>query len=167
MLEERRKQGCDKSTSYKTLSSKHLRPQRHSQTHNLLSPIKTSPVIQQPLSVTALPAASLLNISPELFTHFSASTGQRLHAGAGRADRDGHDATLEREHEFGEMGNQEKGGVEEERDTSGIHTEPGQRTVKFQEDPQLRSEEVEETEGLHDIEKVVIGRKASKKHKSK
>ncbi|XP_029307684.1 glucocorticoid modulatory element-binding protein 1-like isoform X1 [Cottoperca gobio] len=169
-LEEWKKQGCDKSTSYKTLSSKHLPPQRHnpsnSQTHNLLSPVKTRTVIQP---LYAAPYAQL-TINPQLFTHFSASTDHR--ATAGKTDRDGHDATLEGERELGETGNQEKlcrlgqEAVEEE-DTSEIHKEPGQRTVKFKEGPNLRSEEVEETEGLHDIEKVVIGRKASKKHKSK
>lgn len=84
-------------------------------------------------------------------------------------DRDAHNTTLERERELGE--NQEKlrrlgqAGVEGE-DTSGIHKEPGQRTVKFQGDPHLRSEDVDETESLQGIEKVVTGRKASKKHKS-
>ncbi|XP_037641715.1 glucocorticoid modulatory element-binding protein 1-like isoform X1 [Sebastes umbrosus] len=166
ILEERRKQGCDKSTSYKTLSLKHLRPQRHNPSNSrLLSPVKTSPVIQ-PLSVTGLCAASYA----QLFTHFSASTGQRRHIGVGRTDGDGHD---DGEHELGETGKREKlrrlvqDGVEGGEDTSGIHKEPGQRTVKFHEDPHLRGEDVEETEGLHDIEKVVIGRKVSKKHKSK
>ncbi|XP_078027988.1 glucocorticoid modulatory element-binding protein 1-like isoform X2 [Epinephelus lanceolatus] len=173
-LEERRKQGCDKSTSYKIQSLKHLRPHRHnlsnSQTHNMLSSVKTSPVIQ-PLSVTSLSVApyAQLTINPQLFTHFSTSAGQRHHAGAGRMDRDTHNTTLERECELGE--NQEKlrrlgqAGVEGE-DTSGIHKEPGQRTVKFQGDPHLRSEDVDETKSLQGIEKVVTGRKASKKHKS-
>ncbi|XP_042346255.1 glucocorticoid modulatory element-binding protein 1-like [Plectropomus leopardus] len=171
ILQERRKQGCDKSTSYKIQSLKHLRPQRHNPS-NLLSSVKTSPVIQ-PLSVTGLSVApyAQLTISPQLFTHFSASTGQRHQARAGRTDRDSRNATLERECELGETGNQEKlrrlGKEEVEgEDTSGIHKEPGQRTVKFQEDAHLRSEDIEETEGLHDIEKVVIGKKASKKHKS-
>ncbi len=170
-------QGCDKSASYKIQSLKHLRRQRHnpsnSQTHKLLSPVKTSPVIQ-PLCVTGLSAASYaqLTINRQLFAHLSASAGQRHPAGASGTDRDGHSATLEREHELSETRNQQKlrmlgpEGVEKE-DTSGIHKEPGQRTVNFQEDPHLRSEEVEEAEGLHDIVKVVIGRKESKKHKSK
>lgn len=85
-------------------------------------------------------------------------------------DRDGHSSTLEREHELSE--NQEKlhrlrqEGVDKE-DASGTHKELGQRTVQFQPDPHFRSEGVEGTEGMHDIEKVVIGRKASKKHKIK
>lgn len=175
MLEERRKQGSDKSTSCKTLPLKHLRPHNpsNSRTHNLLSPVKTSPVIQ-PLSATGLSAAAYaqLTINPQLFTLFPGSTGQRHHARAGRMDRDGYNALLEREQELGETGNQDKlcrlgqEGVEGE-DTSGIHKEPVLRTVKFEEDHHLRIEEVEETEGLHDIEKVVLGRKASKKHKSK
>uniref|UniRef100_A0A8C9Z719 SAND domain-containing protein n=1 Tax=Sander lucioperca TaxID=283035 RepID=A0A8C9Z719_SANLU len=175
MLEERRKQGSDKSTSCKTLPLKHLQPHNpsNSRTHNLLSPVKTSPVIQ-PLSATGLSAAAYaqLTINPQLFTLFHGSTGQRHHARAGRMDRDGYNAPLEREHELGETRNQDKlcrlgqEGVEGE-DTSGIHKEPVQRTVKFEEDHHLRIEEVEETEGLHDIEKVVSGRKASKKHKSK
>ncbi|KAM9353631.1 glucocorticoid modulatory element-binding protein 1-like [Symphorus nematophorus] len=168
ILEDRRKPGCDKSTSYKIKSLKHLRPQHHnpsnSQTHNLLSPVI------QPLSVTGLSSTpyTQLTINPQLFNHFSATTGQRHHAGAGRTDRDG----LEREHELSEMGDQEKlhrlreEGVEKE-DASGKHKEPGQRTVQFEEEPHLRSEEAEETGGFHDIETVVIGRKASKKHKSK
>ncbi|XP_028435397.1 glucocorticoid modulatory element-binding protein 1 isoform X1 [Perca flavescens] len=175
MLEERRKQGSDKSTSCKTLPLKHLRPHNpsNSRTHNLLSPVKTSPVIQ-PLSATGLSAAAYaqLTINPQLFSLFPGSTGQRHHARAGRMDRDGYNALLEREQELGETGNQDKlcrlgqEGVEGE-DTSGIHKEPVLRTVKFEEDHHLRIEEVEETEGLRDIEKVVLGRKASKKHKSK
>ncbi|XP_030250155.1 glucocorticoid modulatory element-binding protein 1-like isoform X1 [Sparus aurata] len=170
ILEEQRKQSCDKSTSYKVKSLKHLRPQRHnpsnSQTHNFLSPVQSRPVIQ-PLSVTGLSASSYaqLTINPQLFTHFS-----HHHARAGRMDRDGHSSMLEREHELSE--NQEKlhrlrqEGVDKE-DASGTHKELGQRTVQFQPDPHLKSEEMEGTEGLHDIEKVVIGRKASKKHKIK
>lgn len=68
-------------------------------------------------------------------------------------DRDGHDAMLG------------QNGVEGE-DSSGVHKKPAQRTVKYQ-DPHLKSEVVEEEEGLYDIKKVVIGRKSSKKHKSK
>ncbi|XP_038567708.1 glucocorticoid modulatory element-binding protein 1-like isoform X1 [Micropterus salmoides] len=175
ILEDRSKQGCNRSTSDKIQSLKHLQPQRHSlpnsQTHNLLCPIKTSPVIQ-PLPVKGLSAASYTQptINPHLFNRLSAPAGQRHHAGAGRAEGDGHSAKLERD-ELSETGNQENlhrfGPDREKEDTSGIHKEPGQRTVKFKEDPLLRSEAVEETAGLHDIEKVVIGRKASKKHKSK
>ncbi|KAF3839942.1 hypothetical protein F7725_018659 [Dissostichus mawsoni] len=158
ILEERRKQGCDKSPSYKTPSLKQLPPQRHtppnSQTHNLLSPVKTKTVIQ-PLS--AAPHAQL-TINPQYFTYFPASTGQRHHSGAVMKDRDGHDATPERERELGMLG---QNGVEGE-DSSGVHKKPAQRTVKYQ-DPHLRSEVVEEEEGLHDIKKVVIGRKSSTK----
>ncbi|XP_070822627.1 glucocorticoid modulatory element-binding protein 1-like isoform X1 [Chaetodon trifascialis] len=169
ILEDRRKQNSDKS-SYEIKSLKHQRPQRHnpsnSQAHNLLSPIKTSPVIQ-PLSAIGLSAASYaqLTINPQLFTHVSASAGQHRHAGAGRTDRDSHSPSLERQHEANEMRNQEKlhrlrqEGVEKE-----IHR---QRTVEFQDDPHLRNQKVEKTEGLDDIEKIVVGRKASKKHKSK
>lgn len=86
-------------------------------------------------------------------------------------DRDNHSATLEREHELSELVNQKLHGLRQEavekKDASGIHKEPGQRTVKSEEEPYLRSEETDETEGLCDIEKVVLGRKASKKHKSK
>ncbi|XP_034084154.1 glucocorticoid modulatory element-binding protein 1-like [Gymnodraco acuticeps] len=153
ILEERRKQGCDKSPSYKTLSLKQLPPQRHtpsnSQTHNLLSPVKTKTSIQ-PLS--AAPHAQL-TINPQYFTYFPASTGQRHHSGAVMKDRDGHDAMLG------------QNGVEGE-DSSGVHKKPAQRTVKYQ-DPHLKSEVVEKEEGLYDIKKVVIGRKSSKKHKSK
>ncbi|KAI3360444.1 hypothetical protein L3Q82_002339 [Scortum barcoo] len=177
ILEDQRAQGCGKSTTFKIQALKHLPPQRHntpnSQTHNLLSPLRSSPVIQ-PLSVSGLSAASYaqLAINPQLFAHLSASTSQRHHAGVCRMDRDGHIATPEKGHELGgrERGNKEKlqrlgqEGVEKE-DTSGIHKEPGQ-TVKIQEGPHLRSEETEETEELHDIVKMVLGRKASKKHKT-
>ncbi|XP_054478284.1 glucocorticoid modulatory element-binding protein 1-like [Anoplopoma fimbria] len=174
ILEERRRQCCDESTSYKALSLKQLRPHRHNpsniETHNLLSPVKTSPMIQ-PLSATGLSAASYaqLPINPRLFTHFSAPTAQRHHIRAGRADRVGHDARLQREHERSETGNLGKlcRLLQEGEDTLDIHKEPGQRNVKYQEDHHLRSEEVEETAGLRVIDKVVIGRKTSKKHKSK
>ncbi|XP_059194476.1 glucocorticoid modulatory element-binding protein 1-like [Centropristis striata] len=157
ILEERRKQSCDKNISYKLQSSKHLQPQRQnpSNSHNLLSPVRTSRVIQPLLS--ALPYAQLA-INPQLFTLFPASTGQRHQAGD----------------ELAETGNQEKlcrlgqeVEVEEGQDSSGVQREPGQRTVRFQEEPHFREEEVEETESLHEVERVVIGRKASKKHKSK
>ncbi|XP_041799241.1 glucocorticoid modulatory element-binding protein 1-like [Chelmon rostratus] len=173
ILEDRRKQSCIQN-SYKIKSLKHLRPQHHnlsnSQTHNLLSPIKTSRVIQ-PLSAIGLSATTYaqLALNPQLFTHVSSSTGQHRHAGAGRTDRDSHSPSPERQHEASEVGNREKllrlrqEGVETE-DASGVHR---QRTVEFEDDPHLRSQEVEETEGLHDIEKVVMGRKASKKHKRK
>ncbi|XP_035527533.1 glucocorticoid modulatory element-binding protein 1-like isoform X1 [Morone saxatilis] len=172
ILEDQRKQDRDKSTSSKMKSSKHLRNQRHnpSNSHNLLSPVKLGPPIQ-PFSFTGLSPASYaqITIKPQLFSHFSASTGQRHPAEAGKMDRDGHGATLERERDISEIETQEKlhrprqEGVKTE-DTSGIHKEHGQRTVKFQEDPHRRNEE---TEGLHGIEKVIIGRKALKKHKSK
>ncbi|XP_032374231.1 glucocorticoid modulatory element-binding protein 1 isoform X1 [Etheostoma spectabile] len=175
MLEERRTQGSDKRISCKTLHLKHLRLHNpsNSRTHNLLSPVKTSPVIQ-PLSATGLSAAAYaqLTINPQLFTLFPGSNGLHHHAGAGKMDRDSHKAQLERENELGETGNQDKlcrlgqEGVEGEV-TSGIHKETVQRTVKFEEDHYRRIEEVEETEGLHDIEKVDLGKKASKKHKSK
>ncbi|XP_019131600.2 glucocorticoid modulatory element-binding protein 1 isoform X3 [Larimichthys crocea] len=171
ILEDRRKQGCDKSTSCKMKSSKHLQPQRHnpsnSQIHNLLSPIKMNPLIQS-LSVAGLSAASYaqLTINPQLFTHLSVSTGQLHHTRVGRTD--GHSAMLERE--LGETGTKEKlHRVKQEdlekEEASRIH-KSGQRTVKFHEDPYL-SEEVEERERFRDIERVVVGRKSTKKHKSK
>ncbi|XP_071326637.1 glucocorticoid modulatory element-binding protein 1-like isoform X2 [Trachinotus anak] len=177
ILEQRRKPGFDKSTSYKRTSSKHPRPRSrnpsNSQTQNVLSPVKTSPVTQ-PLSITGLSAAShvQLTVNPQLFTHFSASTGQHHHTGSGTIDRESQSSMLERSHELGETGSQEKvhqRGQEEveKEDTSGIYKEPGQRTVKSREDPHLRSEVEEEAEGLHGIEKVIIGRKASKKDKHK
>ncbi|KAM7420504.1 hypothetical protein PAMA_014966 [Pampus argenteus] len=175
IVEERRKQGCVKNTSNKHTSLKHLRHQRHnpsnSQSQNLLSPITSSPVMQ-PLSVLGLSAASYaqLTINSHPFTHFSASGGQRPHAAAGRVDRDGRSATLEVEHELCEAGSQVKVhrlGQEMvmKKETSGIHKEPGQRTV--QDDPHLRGEAVQETESLHDTDKLVLGKKASKKDKIK
>lgn len=77
---------------------------------------------------------------------------------------------LEGDREISEADNQEKfHGLGREgnkrKDTSGIHKEPGQGSVKFWEGSHVRRDEA--TEGLHDIEKVIMGRKASKKHKSK
>lgn len=84
-------------------------------------------------------------------------------------NRGGRSATLK----HSETGSQEKlhhlgqEGVEK-GDTIGRNKEPGRRTDmsdQSPEAPQLRSEEVEETDGLCDIERVIIGRKASTKHK--
>lgn len=90
-------------------------------------------------------------------------------------DKDSQSTMLQRHNEVcdmrsqGKVHQQGKEGekVEEEEDTSGIYKEPGQRTAKSREASHLRSEEVDEAEGLHDIEKVMVGRKASKKQKSK
>lgn len=60
-----------------------------------------------------------------------------------------------------------RGAAENRKEVSGIRREPGQRTVQSDEDLYLRSEETDETRGLRDFEKIVSGRKASKKHKSK
>ncbi|XP_075868687.1 glucocorticoid modulatory element-binding protein 1-like isoform X2 [Nelusetta ayraudi] len=60
-----------------------------------------------------------------------------------------------------------RGAAENRKEVSGIRREPGQRTVKSDEDLYPRSEETDETRGLRDFEKIVSGRKASKKHKSK
>ena len=135
----------------------------------MLFPVKTSPVIQ-PLSATGLPAASYAQfiINPQLF-HFSATTDPHHHTGAGRTDRDNKSTMQERDHDLSETESQEKVHQQEQdgMDTSGIYKGPGQRTAKSQEAPHLRSKEEEETEGLHDIGKGIIGREASKKHKSK
>lgn len=53
------------------------------------------------------------------------------------------------------------------KEVPGIHREPGQRTLKPEEDLYLSSEEAAEKRGVRDIEKMVSGRKASKKHRSK
>ncbi|XP_018542369.1 glucocorticoid modulatory element-binding protein 1 [Lates calcarifer] len=165
ILEERRRQACDKSTSHKS-SSKYLQPQRHnSQTQNVLSPVKTSPVIQ-PLSVTGLSAAAYaqLTINPQLFAHFSASTSQHNP----RPGLELQSAALERNHELSnkKVHQQEQEDVETE-DTLEIYKEPGERTATSQEDAHLRSQEEEQTERFHDIGRVIIGRKASKKHKKR
>ncbi|KAG7242203.1 hypothetical protein INR49_024249, partial [Caranx melampygus] len=169
IFEERRKPGFDKRTSHKKGSSKHLRYQRqnpsNNRTQHVLSPVKTGPVTR-PLSVTSLSAASYaqLTINPQLITQFSASTGQHRHM-----DKDSQSTMLQRDHEVCESRSQEKvhqqGEEEEEEDTSGIYKEPGQRTAKSREASHLRSEEHEEAEGFEDIEKVMKGRKASKKQK--
>ncbi|TNN76230.1 Glucocorticoid modulatory element-binding protein 1 [Liparis tanakae] len=171
ILEERRRQGCDESTSYKALSLKHLCPQRHrpanSHTHNLLPSVKTRPT-PQPLSVTGLSAAAYAQLltNPQLFTHFSASTVQRHHIRAGRRDGGGRDAPLRRGREFIGTGDQEKlrrlvQEGEQGEDTLDIHKELGRRAVKYQGEHRLRREEAEETEGLYVIDNVVIGRKKS------
>lgn len=142
---------CDKSTSLKL-----LRRQRHnpssSQTQSVLSPVKTSPVFQ-PLSVTGLSAASYA----QLFSHVSALTGLHHHNRVGRMDRF-------RNHELSELGGKEKV-HRRAQETSGNYKEPELRTGKSREALHLRSQEEEETDGVHDIEKVII--KSSKKHKSK
>lgn len=177
ILKDQRKYGRDESTPCNIKSFKHLQPQSHnlpnSQSHSLLSSVKTNPAIQ-PLSVAGLstPAYAQLTLNPQFFTHLSASNGQRHHAGASSKDRDDLSVMLEREHELAEMVNQEKlhrrrQEAVEKKNVSGIHKEPGQRTVKSENDPYLKSEETDVTGGFHGIEKVVIGRKALKKHKSK
>lgn len=60
-----------------------------------------------------------------------------------------------------------RGALENRKEASGIRRELGQRTVKLNEDLHLRSEETGEACSVRDIEKMVIGRKVSKKHKSK
>lgn len=60
-----------------------------------------------------------------------------------------------------------RGAGESRKEVSGIRRELGQRTVRSEEDLHLRSEETEETCSVRDIEKILIGRKVSKKHKSK
>ncbi|XP_040020582.2 glucocorticoid modulatory element-binding protein 1 isoform X2 [Gasterosteus aculeatus] len=160
ILEQQRRQPSDESRSLKPQSLKHQRLQRHnrsnSQTHNSLSPAKTSAGIHA-LSVAGLSAASyahlMLPINPQLLAHLSASAVQHRHFTAGGADREGH--------ELRETGNQEA------EDVLDIHQELGRRTVRHQEDPRLRSERVEETEGVCDSNKVAVGRKVSRKHKSK
>ncbi|XP_058502884.1 glucocorticoid modulatory element-binding protein 1-like [Solea solea] len=163
--EEWRKLGRDKS-SYNGTSSKHLRPQKHSQTQNVLSPVKESPVIHA-FSFAGLSAAAYaqLSINPQLFTHFSASSGKHHQT---REDRRGR----HRKHEISEMESQEKlhqWGQErvEKQETSGIYKDPGQRTGKPCENLHLTIQEEEEKEGLRDFEKVMIGKKSSKKNKSK
>ncbi|XP_042084988.1 glucocorticoid modulatory element-binding protein 1 isoform X2 [Haplochromis burtoni] len=175
LSEDKGKQSCDKGTSKKAASLKHPRTQRKSKTsshpQSPLPSVKSATAIQ-PHSITGLCAASYphLTINPQLFAHFSAYTSQRCHAETGRTDRDVHSATLEGDREISEADNQEKfHGLGREgnkrKDTSGIHKEPGQGSVKFWEGSHVRRDEA--TEGLHDIEKVIMGRKASKKHKSK
>ena len=53
------------------------------------------------------------------------------------------------------------------KEASGIHQEPGPRTLKSEGDPYAGIEEIDETEGLCAVSKVPIERKLSKKHKSK
>ncbi|KAK2844376.1 hypothetical protein Q5P01_011035 [Channa striata] len=165
IMEEQRKQGCDKNTF-----SKHFRPQCHNPsnrlTQSVLSPVKTSSVMQ-PLSIAGFSAASYaqLSLSPQLFPHFSTSTGRNHDSRAasvmlGRVREHSETRSQEKPHQLGQHG------VDRE-DTSGSDRKPEQRTAKFQAHPHHRSEDVEETEGSYGTEKVTIGRQASKKHKSK
>ncbi|XP_071757762.1 glucocorticoid modulatory element-binding protein 1-like isoform X1 [Centroberyx gerrardi] len=144
-LEEQRKQGCDKST----VSLKRQRPQRHSPSsshtqsqhqagQNMPSPLATCPVIQ-PLTATGSAPASLAQLTAS-----------------------------QREQEVGETGRRERLHRPEEEDASGIHHELATRTVGArEEDPHLGGEEAEETERSRDVDKAAVGRKASKKHKTK
>ncbi|XP_037309173.2 glucocorticoid modulatory element-binding protein 1-like [Pungitius pungitius] len=157
ILQQQKRQTRDESRSHKPQSSKHLRLQRHncshSQTHNLLSPVKSSAGIH-PLSAAGLSSFAhlMLPLNPQLLGHFSASAV--------------HNAKLQMEHEISETGNQEKlrrlvqYGVDAE-DVLDIHQELARRTARHQGDPRLRSERVKETEG------ACVINKGSKKHKSK
>lgn len=149
---------------------KHAGPECHGlsnkrQSRNLLPHVKTSPGIQ-PSFVAGLPAASYtqLPINPQLLAHSSASDGQQQH----HLDRG---AMLERESQLSQMVNQRLHSLRQEaadkKEVPTVHKEPMQRTVKLDGDPYLRSEETDDMEGVHDIEKMVLGRKVSKKHKSK
>lgn len=176
ILEEQRKHGHHKSASCTTKSWKNLQPQCHklsnSQNHSLLSFVKSGSVIQ-PLSFAGLSAApySQLAINHQLFTHFSASNGQRNNAGASRTNKDDRSATLEGGCEFSELVNQErllrlrKEAVE--NNVSEIHKRPGHTTVKSVEDPRDRVEATSDTGCLRASERVFSGRKVSKKHKVK
>ncbi|KAM3614022.1 uncharacterized protein V6R79_008672 [Siganus canaliculatus] len=161
ILEDQRKQGRDKNRSYKMKQS---RPQRHDgHLHNLLSPVLASPMIQ-PLSVARLSAASYA----QLCTHFSASSGQNHHTAPNRMDGDYHRATSEKGHVPSETRNLKKvhrlrEQAMEKEDASGLHRDTGQKTAAVKEDPEGGAE----TQCLPDTEKVVIGRKAAKKHKIK
>ncbi|KAM4633035.1 glucocorticoid modulatory element-binding protein 1-like isoform 2-T2 [Polymixia lowei] len=188
-FEELGKQGYDEGSSYTTVSSKRLRPHhqgpstsqtqsQHKASQNILSPVTTSAVVQS-LTVTGLSLASLaqLTTSPQHFTHFpaSVSAGQRHNAGllheAVGMDEVGQSATVETEDEVREMGNQERvhrpgQGRMEKRNTSEICKDIALRTLGTgEEDCRLRREEVEESEKLHDIDQVVVRKRASKKYK--
>ncbi|XP_029359252.1 glucocorticoid modulatory element-binding protein 1-like isoform X2 [Echeneis naucrates] len=174
ILEERQKQGFEKSTCYKHTSLKHFRRQRQNPSSNptqtVLAPVKTSP-LTQPISVSGLSAESFTQLTgnPRLFTHFYTSTDQHQHTTVGS---DSESTTLEWDHEVGETGSRDKAHLlghkdTKKEDTSGIYEESGQRNVKSQGDHRLKNEEDEETEGLHDTEKIIIEGNVSKKHKSK
>ncbi|XP_028985176.1 glucocorticoid modulatory element-binding protein 1-like isoform X2 [Betta splendens] len=162
-LEDQRKQGCEKSTS-----SKHARPQHQnpskSRAHHMLPPGRTRPVVQAlaPTASSTAPHAQL-SITPQLATLFPASAGRPHRTGADGMIRDDRNAKLERKnhkHEgTGSPGNPHHG-------TTGSCREPGRRISESQVAPQLRSEEAKKTKSLCDIERVIIGRKASKKQKS-
>lgn len=165
ILEDQRKQGRVKMKSFKHAGPECHGPSNKRQSHNLLPHVKTSPGVQPPF-VAGLPAASYahLPINPQLFARSSASDGPQQHHG----DRG---AMLEREPQLSEMVNQRLRRLRQEaadkKEVPTIHKEPIQRTVKSDGEPYLRSEETDDTEGVHDIEKMVLGRKVSKKHKSK
>ncbi|XP_076016818.1 glucocorticoid modulatory element-binding protein 1-like isoform X2 [Genypterus blacodes] len=119
--------------------------------HHAPSLLLTHPAIQ-PLSVAALSASSLAQLTtiPPHFAHFSPSVPGRRHRGTGVV-------TPEREAELGER----------EDDASGMCRNATPRAVKLGKDLRLIGEDFEETGSFHDIEKLVAGRKGSKKHRSK
>lgn len=176
ILEDQRKHGHHKSTSCTTKSWQNLRPQCHklsnSQNHSLLSIVKSGSVIQ-PLSLAGLSAApySQLTINHQLFTHFSASNGQHNNTGASRTNKHDHSTILEGGREFSQLVNQERilrlRQEAVENSVSEIHKGPGHTTVKCVEDPRDRVVGTSDTGRLHASERVVSGRKVSKKHKVK
>ncbi|KAM4581350.1 glucocorticoid modulatory element-binding protein 1-like isoform 2-T2 [Odontesthes bonariensis] len=157
IVEDQRKQSCNRSRSSKNSSLKHVRP--HPRTQNLLSSIRRSTVIH-PLSVTGLSTASY----PQLFTHTSAFSRKCQRAGASRTYR----GDSQRDQEIGEAGNQEKAlqlGREssEKEDASGMHSETGWRRVKLLGESHIRCKVKEETQELYGTENIIMGRKTSKK----
>ncbi|KAM8870123.1 glucocorticoid modulatory element-binding protein 1-like isoform 2-T2 [Spinachia spinachia] len=169
ILEQQRRQACDESRFHQPQSLKHqntTRLERHSrsdrQTHNLLSPVKTSPAIH-PLSVAGLSSYAhlMLPIDPQLLAHFSASAIQHRHVTAGGTDGEAHNGRLEMETgNPGKLRRLVQDAVEPE-DVLDIHQELGRRTVRLQEDPRLRSE------GVCVFNQGPVGRKVSKKQRRK
>lgn len=171
-VDDRRKRACEKSTS-----STHIRPQHQnlskSRTHSMIPPSKTRPMIQA-LAPMGSSTASYAqhSINPQLLTLFSPSAAWQYRTGADGVIRDGRRAKLERKNHkhdgTGSQGKLHQLGPEavENDDTTGSCREPGWRISESQVAPQLRSEEATETKSLCDIERVIIGRKASKKQKS-
>ncbi|XP_030015191.1 glucocorticoid modulatory element-binding protein 1-like isoform X2 [Sphaeramia orbicularis] len=162
--------------TFKPTSSKHPRNQRHSPSND--QTLNATSSVVQPFSIIGLSAASLAErgINPLHFTHFSAcisagqDAGQPLQMTDRLMDGDSRGVKLERKNDQSETGNREKShrrqeGVKRE-DTSGIYKEAQQRTVQFHEDPHLKDEEMK-NDSVHDIHKVVVLKKALKKHKTK
>ncbi|KAM6909692.1 LOW QUALITY PROTEIN: glucocorticoid modulatory element-binding protein 1-like [Xenentodon cancila] len=146
--EGQRKQSSNKNRSDKISSQEHVGYQHHSQMTSCNQNQLSSTVIR-PLSVSGYSASHA-----QLFTQFTADHRVRV--------RNGQSSTLDKEQRISKTGNQLG-----EEDTSGMHKNTGQRTVKLLQDSQIRSEELEAKNGTHIPQNSIVKRKPSEKRRSK